>query len=347
MAGLLLGTSNADFVRVPCMLNGEETGYISYSAEEDGSVAYFLKGNHPVTDEPLFSEYCSGVIDMSSRGFTEVLGTSTITIVLDADRFGGEEEPYLKLDLSNNKLRFTRDMYLGNSEFTEIVYDGNKLDFDNAIMYERNFFPDFKKLKTISISDTEMSSLPLEFLQGSNMPQITLKLNVNPYFNLIPGIFSNVTLKALELRKTVSYNSRSSCDGPFDLAAVLEGLTVSSLILSDNGLKTVPSFKNIDGLSTVDLTKNSIVSIEEDLFPESIENIYLQENDIVVVIPAGRFVNLPNLSNLDFSSNRFLKTIEPLAFQNLTLNRLWFEVTGLETLERTSFDNLVTTYQFL
>ncbi|MEH1972681.1 MAG: COR domain-containing protein [Nostoc sp.] len=195
-------------------------------------------------------------------------------------------------------------------------------------------FSQLSNLTTLYLSDNQLSSLPPEFSQLSNLT--TLYLNNNQLSSLPPEFsqLSNLT------RLSLSNNQLSSLPPEF---SQLSNLTM--LYLNNNQLSSLPpEFSQLSNLTTLYLNNNQLSSLPPEFSQLSnLTELYLDNNQLSSLPP--EFSQLSNLTRLYLNNNQ-LSSLPPEFSQLSNLTRLYLNNNQLSSLppEFSQLSNLTRLY---
>ncbi|XP_028856032.1 tsukushi isoform X2 [Denticeps clupeoides] len=229
------------------------------------------------------------------------------------------------LDLSSNSIRSINDAMLTGPGYTTLV----SLDLSNNDISQvgANAFSKLRYLETLDLSANELESLSETSFVGLPLVEVDLSHNRFQQFSL--DLF---TTKGQEKPLTVDLSSNL-------LTAVTRNpqgppLSIKSLLLADNRLRTVPKLSGLP-LRFLSLDGNQISTIKAGDFQELRDLSYLSLSGLGPLshIQPGSFRGLENLQVLDLSNNGELKALSPEVFGGLaSLQELNLSHSGLARL---------------
>ena len=129
-----------------------------------------------------------------------------------------------------------------------------------------------------------------------------------------------------------------------------EGLSISTLYLSNNNLNTLPEgvFVGLKNLNRLNLNNNQITTLPEGVFEPltRLANLYLENNQITT-LPEGVFVGLKNLERLNLSNNQITTLPEGIFDYLISIENLNLENNNLNELEKQKItDQVIPTVSF-
>lgn len=172
-------------------------------------------------------------------------------------------------------------------------------------------FQYFQQLEDLALDRNLITNLNTDAFNGLENSLVRLKISQNRISNIVGPPLSLLKLKYLDLSDN-QLNELSR--NVFSLVPSVEYLNLSR----NSHLSIVPLtlLHKLPDIKVLDLTYTGLKALTSDLFAKSskIEEIYLNNNDLVE-ISDGTFVNLRNLTVVDLSHNN-INNIRPGAFVN-------------------------------
>ncbi|BFZ03099.1 hypothetical protein BsWGS_06138 [Bradybaena similaris] len=200
-------------------------------------------------------------------------------------------------------------------------------------------------LESISISDTNISSIPDNAFSNVIDSLSILSLN-NDSLHTVPKAIAQLNLTSLSLTGNGLSDatgipkaehidlSNNALSDPDKLVSALKplGARIEALYLDSNNLTVIPSLDNLDIVRLI-MSRNQISDHKQGSLPQSLTILGLSGNRLTML--PTMVANLPNIENLDLSSNVIINISTTMIHPNL--QGLYLQSNNISQLLSTDF----------